>query len=175
MRKLSSMLALGLAMALTFGMTVSASSLNPSVSTKDPEITNTVLEEAASGVTASSGVTVSAIDVEQYDKTVAVTLTGDIKNKAEGNVTEVKGWVSVFDLKGTAGTVVVNNLPLNSSSDYVVVHWFDKGGFEVISNVTVSGSSITFKVDSFSTFAVVEVVKAGDDDDDDDDDNDDEY
>lgn len=174
MKKLSSMLALGMALALTLGMTVCAA---PSVSTENSNVTNQTLAETAAKVasTAEGGVTVApaAADVATYDEAVKVTPDSSVI----GDVT-VKATVAVFELNVTAGTIdaekgtkVTITLPeISGDKKYVILHKKADGAWETIKPDSISAGSIVATFKSLSPISIVEVEeKAGDDDNDDND------
>ncbi len=198
MKKFSSMLALGLAAAMTFGMTVCAA---PSVSTTDSDVTNDTLQEAAASVVVKneSVKEVEAITVEVFDQAAAA--AADVAAKATENIdsnpvikeaiAEVLGVPAAevtsadvtltplkgFDAKAEEGakfplTVTFEKVTgVSGGNSYVVLHQLPDGTWETL-KAAANGSSLTVTFpSSLSPVVPVKVekpVKAGIADDDED-------
>lgn len=155
MKKLSKMLALGLAMALTFGMTTfAAESPNPNASQE----ANAMVESVA-GVTTADGeeVTYTALDAE--DLTGAISVLYDDEEIVFGLDVKVTG----------AATIVISNSLIKADADYVVLHEYAEGKWEELDYVVTKDGEMQITSDDWSPVVIVEVVEADDDDDDDED------
>ncbi|MCM1101498.1 MAG: hypothetical protein NC079_08345 [Clostridium sp.] len=197
MKKFSKMLALGMALAMTFGMTVSAAE-NPSVSTVDSNVSQTTLNATAVAIqeSAPAGITVSGTNVAVYDvvagavKAVNQDGIAPEDNQAIAEAMQSVGIevekvnsltvVTAFDMTGTApadGKVTLKNVQgVEQNAKYVMMHVFVAGesvDIEFLPVVVNADGSITISgVNHFSTFALVkadvtEKEDTGDDDDDD--------
>ncbi len=161
MKKLSKMLAVSMALALTLGMTAFAA---PSKSTADSSITNAVLEEQAAKTVAKTAdgasVTVAAVDVTVYD-------AADAAGKAEGVVgstVKVEKILAVVDVQGPEGgaEVTIENAAIKADGKYVLLHQKKDGSWEKIDATKIEAGKITAKFSSFSAVAIVEISqKAG--------------
>lgn len=198
MKKFSKMLALGMALAMTFGMTVSAAE-NPSASTVDSNVSQTTLNETAAAIqeSAPAGITVSGTDVGVYDVVAsAVNAVNQEGIAPEDNQAIAEAMQSVgievekvnsltvvtaFDMTGTApadGKVTLKNVQgVEQNAKYVMMHVFatadDSIDIEFLPVVVNADGSITVSgVNHFSTFALVkaDVTEKEDTGDDDDDD-----
>ena len=171
MKKFSKLLALSLATALVFGMTVSAA---PSSTTSDGDIA--VEFEGAAPEGASTFVAVEssqaptnsdankAIATEDSDyEIVNVAWSGDLHfEDANGNTVATNGTiVAYFNENGDIPGVVAGKY-------YVVLHW--NGSTWVAVSGVQQGPVLYGVFSSLSPVAIVEVDKKADDDDDDDDD-----
>lgn len=174
MKKLSSMLTLGLAMAMVFGMTVSAAG---SVSTVNSSVTNDTLKAAADSVVAESSV---AVDVKEVDVAVfdnAAVTAPDAEVVGKGAETKI---VTAFDVEvaeaiTSSVTITFKNVEgVSAGKQYVALHQLKDGAWETLPAKVVGAGSIEITFNSLSPVAIVEVVKAGEMDDDDDDDDDEE-
>lgn len=164
MKKLSTALALGLAMALTFGMTAFAAESPTTDGVAAGE--QVVVTEASVAVTNA----VSDTQVAQISDGTAATQAG-VDSSAQS--------ISVFDLKlkegqtiPEGGLKVTFTLPAGTfdtgSYDYYVLH-FNGTAWEKVDSSVDSSEAITATFKSLSPIAIVSVEKDGDDDDDDDD------
>ncbi|MCM1535254.1 MAG: hypothetical protein NC126_04960 [Clostridium sp.] len=179
MKNFSKLLALGVAMSLTFGMTVFAAE-NPSVSTKDPNVSNATLSTEASTINAANeDVTVSAVSVKVYDTAATVAdsknFATEIAEKLDAEEVTKVDLVTVFDLTGKTGEITLKGLEnkVSTSAKYVMWHVFDNGSYEILPVTVNSDGSITFTTGSNSVFALYKVEateKDGEDEEDDDDD-----
>lgn len=163
MKKLSKVLALSLAMALTFGMTVSAAG---STSTTNTAVTNTTLAQQAQDVQKDASaktedgqavtVTVEATTVDKFDsaataaKEQAKTLT-----KNDGTATVVAAFELKVDVADKPVTISVKVPGVKADGKYAFLH-FDGAKWEVIAATNDNGTLTgTFK--SLSPVAVVEL------------------
>lgn len=163
MKKLSKILALGLAMALTFGLTVSAAG---STSTTNSEVTNTTLakqaEEVQKGATAKTedgtavNVTVEAATVDTFDsaaaaaKDAAKTIT-----KNEGTATVIATFKLSVDVTDKPVTITVKVPGVKADGKYAFLH-YDGAKWEVIA-ATNNNGALTGTFKSLSPVAVVEL------------------
>ena len=173
MKKFSKLLAMSLATALVFGMTVSAA---PSPITSDGDIEVIMLDgeapEGAIKLVADEGAAaapskadankVIASENSDYELT-NVTWSGDVHFEDEnGNVVPMNEQVVVlFNANGDLPGGVAGKY-------YVVLHW-NGSAWEAASDIQ-EGPVIYAVFSSLSPVAIVEVDKKADDDDDDDDD-----
>lgn len=189
MKNFSKLLALGVALSLTFGMTAFANEeIVYSRSTKDPAINDTVLEKNAEALNKdNAGVTITAVNAMWYDYFAEENGTNpffaDDATKALDveevkSVELVKG--AVFDIPDKTGEITLNvsalEVQLESGATYVMLHRLDNGKFEVLPVTVNSATSITFTIGSNSMFALYKVDATAKDtgsNDDGDDDNDD--
>lgn len=163
MKKISKMLALGLAMALTFGMTVSAAG---STSTTNSNVTNETLakqaEEVQKDATAKTDdgtavtVTVEAAKVETFDsaaayaKEAAKTIT-----KNEGTATVLSTFILTVDVEDKPVTVTVKVPGVKADGKYAFLH-YDGKKWEVV-NAANNNGALTGTFKSLSPVAVVEL------------------
>lgn len=163
MKKLSTALALGLAMALTLGMTAFAAE-----------------SPTTEGVAAGEKVTVaeSTVTVTNAVADTQVAQISDGTAAKQAGVDDSAKSISVFDLKlkdgqtiPEGGLKVTFTLPAGTfdtgSYDYYVLH-FNGTTWEKVDSSVGSSETITATFKSLSPIAIVKVEKAGDDDDDDD-------
>ena len=171
MKKFSKLLAMSLATALVFGMTVSAA---PSSTTSDGDIAVSVEGAAPEGaviVAKESSVAPSKADANKviasensdYELT-NVAWSGDVHfEDANGSTVATNGTiVAYFNENGDIPGVVAGKY-------YVVLHW-NGSKWEAVSGVQ-QGPVLYGVFSSLSPVAIVEVDKKADDDDDDDNDN----
>lgn len=164
MKKLSTALALGLAMALTLGMTAFAAE-----------------SPTTDGVAAGEKVTVaeSTVTVTNAVSDAQVSQISDGTAAKQAGVDDSAKSISVFDLKlkdgqtiPEGGLKVTFTLPAGTfdtgSYDYYVLH-FNGTAWENVDSTVDSSEAITATFKSLSPIAIVSVEKDGDDDDDDDD------
>lgn len=162
MRKLSKMLALGLAMFMTFGMTVSAAGSPVTGSSAATE----ALGQKVTGATANvEGVTVnanSAITEEAYKATDAEAS----KLKNENDIEDVKvlaaADVKVEGANGQEVTVTLDVADVQAGKTYVGIHLKDDGTTEILEGVVNADGKISFTSSNWSPILIVEVVKAED-------------
>ncbi|MCM1326095.1 MAG: hypothetical protein NC094_09630 [Bacteroidales bacterium] len=176
MKNFSKLLALGVAMSLTFGMTAFAAESPSASSSANPSVTNATLEAVADAVSPrTENVTVEAATVESFDtaaSAVAANVATDAgKDKiaeklAEAGAGEVEVTkatvVTVIVLEGTApsdGKVELGTVPnVTYGKNYVALHMLATGGSEFLPITVASDGSVTIHgVTSFSDWAVVEV------------------
>lgn len=170
-KRLASSLAVTLVCTMLLGMVAMAEE-NPSVNTKDPDITDQVLEEAAKAIQAPEGVTVASASVSAVNaakEKVEKDLKGDIADKLD--VAEVQEIVPVtaFDLHGTPGKITLLNVPgVEQGGRYVMLHQKGATEWEVLPVTVNSNGSITFEVESFSFFQLLRATQVVEKDDGDD-------
>ena len=183
MKKFTKMLALGLAAALTFGMTVSAAGSNDTTQEVADGV-NVVI--GAVGVQDSSG---NAVDVKaeasalpedaynenfgvDYDDALAKVDSNDAVNAAIDaafatleNKTEKKVYRDIIDVKveGTipAGGLYVPLLPSSDGEAYVIAHW-NGSGWEVLQTKVEDGVVYALFPQSFSPVYLSILTVAGD-------------
>ena len=182
MKNFSKLLALGVALSLTFGMTAFAAE-SPSAS---DGTTQAALDAVADNI-GGSDVEVSGVDLAVYETGLALLKEADLVKefsdeavKVMDDVEEVKivRLAAAFDVVGTPNTpITLTNVPnVVAGKQYVMLHILNNvtGAWEPVP-VTVNGTgSITFTVSSFSDFLLYEAEitakDTGSDDNDDDDD-----
>lgn len=172
MKKFSKLLALSLATALVFGMTVSAA---PSPVTSDGDIaveydgeapegaTKLVADEGAAAAPAKDDANKAIASLDSNYEMVNVIWSGDVHfEDANGNEVATNNTiVAFFNLQGDIPGVVAGKY-------YVVLH-LNGSKLEAVSGVQ-EGPVLYGVFSSLSPVAIVEVDKKADDDDDDDDD-----
>ncbi len=182
MKNFSKLLALGVALSLTFGMTAFAAE-SPVAS---DGTTQAALDAVAESITSSAGVTVTSVDVEGYDyakeveKGEAFTALADEIADTFSDVEKVNSVevVAVFDVVGTAGeAITLSGVPgVTKGSAYVLCHYVTETTYELVPVEVLGNGSIKFTLGSFSMASVVKVdftakdTGSNDDGDDDDDD-----
>lgn len=165
MKKLSTMLALGLSLALTFGMTAFAAE-SPNTEAVGPKV------EAAATNAAGEAVTVKV--EEKVDKAAVAAATEETVKAVLDTDSEVEV-VSVFEVNagGASNVTVTFTFPTGKLNvddyDFWVLHFdgtkWEKDSVKVES---VTADSITATFSNLSPVAIVAEAKDGDDDDDDD-------
>lgn len=181
MKNFSKLLALGVALSLTFGMTAFAAE---SPSTAVDGTTQEQLTKIAENIGKTEGVTVEMTvhtqnrGAQMLENTSAVkSMASDAAKVLDAKEVEILALAAAMDITGTPNEpITLTNVPnVKASKEYVLLHWKSKGGTEIIP-VTVNGDgSITFTVSAFSDFALYEAKitpKVDDEDDDNDDSND---
>ncbi len=150
MKKFAKMLALGLALSMTFGMAVSAAELNPSVVTKEPE--NVKIELPAG---------VEQIPATEEEKELAVNSAnivaanpGSIFGADYKNV-EILGTYFLEGPKDGKAVTVTFELPeLGANKSYSLLHVKEDGAIETI-NLVLKDGKYTAEISSFSPFILV--------------------
>lgn len=199
MKKLSKMAALGLALALTFGMTVNAEE-SPTTAGVAPELKeeqvkeytekSKTLEAAVGNVTVSVGGQTVTLDKEpvapetlyeavQIAAGKAAEVTADLKLDVPEGKTVVTNVVGSADIKWT-GEIPAGGLELTipisgieEGKKYILLH-LTGGKWETILPTSVANGKVTATFTSLSPVVASEVmiVEVGEDEDDDDDDSD---
>lgn len=174
MKKFSKMLALGLALVLTMGMTVSAAENSENTSNSNAA-TEALTSSTSVGSVEINGKTVtfefSAASAESLTKVESVVEAlanegcegifitgGEIPAPANLTAEEIANGV----------TVPLSNPNISKDKTYVVLHVLTNGDVEVLPATVVANGSLTFVTKSFSPFYVVEMKEIDEDDDDDD-------
>ena len=183
-KRFAGIAALGLALSLTFGMTVCAAG-SP---TTDSGYTDSALEEAANNTqVADQTVTVDGKTVEVKLETAPVTVVQQqqaettIKNSittisnavdqaVSGTVSNVKVEKVLPGIQVTPVTtltkeeiakvgvpVSIQNSAIVSGKTYMILHTKDDGTTEILGPVTASNNTVTVKFYSFSTATPIEV------------------
>lgn len=163
MKKSSKILTLSLAMALVFGMTVSAAG---STSTTNSEVTNTTLAKQAEEVQKDAAaktedgtevtVTVAATTVEKFDSAAAAakeqakTLT-----KNDGTATVVAAFELSVDVADKPVIISVKVPGVKADGKYAFLH-YDGAKWEVIAASNNNGT-LTGTFNSLSPVAVIEL------------------
>lgn len=163
MKKLSTMLALGLSLALTFGMTAFAA--------ESPSTGAVGIKPGASATNAAGEVVSVTVEENVSEKAVSAATEDTVKSVLDTD-SEV-AVVSVFEVKagGASNVTVTFTFPTLDvdNYDYWVLHFdgtkWEKDSVKVES---VTATSITATFSSLSPVAIVSEAKDGDDDDDDD-------
>ena len=168
MKKFSKMLALGVAAALTFGMTVSAAE---SPSTEAAGIIGAVLEEVqvqdSNGNIVNVKIEASGLPEDVYSPEFGLNYT-EAKEKAIeaveaalnaaaatlGNV-EIKGYSDIIEMSPAPGTVIpagglyVPVVPTAGNEAYVVAHW-NGAGWDVLQTKVENGYVYALFPENFS-------------------------
>lgn len=160
MRKLSTMLALGLAMVMTFGMTVSAAG-SPVAGSN--EVTEALGKGVTGATTSVEGVTVNAdcaITEASYNEADAIVVElnkdGDIENAVIVAAADVK----VEGANGQEVTVELEVAGVKADKTYVALHQKADGEWEVLDVVILADGKIALTSKNWSPIVIVEVEEA---------------
>ena len=153
MKKFAKMLALGLALSMTFGMAVSAAE-NPSVVAKDP-IVQTPAEVTVEGIKEDSNVT---------DETKAAVVEAIDAVKSNPSSVLPGAWLSIAEVKGTffwdatGETEVTLDVSkygaLGENENYALLHYVN-GKVEYINLGKPVNGKLVAKLNSYSPFTLV--------------------
>lgn len=170
MKKLSKMLALGLAMALTFGMTVCAAE---STGTATSSAESEAQYDKVTGAASESGkVELLVVSKESYD--AAEKIVADL---VKGDDYESASIIAAADVKLSELTaaeiskgvsVTLNVSAVKEGNNYVALHQKADGSWETLPVEVVADGVVKIKFTSLSPVVLVQVEKADVDDDDDD-------
>lgn len=183
-KRFAGIAALGLALSLTFGMTVCAAG-SP---TTDSGYTDSALEEAAKdtqvadqtvtvdGKTVEVKLETAPVTVEQQQKAETTiknstsTIYNAVDQKVSGTVENLKVEKVLPGIQVTPVTtltkeeiakvgvpVSIQNSAIENGKTYMILHTKDDGSTEILGPVTASNNTITVKFFSFSTATPVEV------------------
>ncbi len=168
MRKLSTMLALGLALVMTFGMTVSAAG-SPVPGSND--VTEALGKGVTSATTNVEGVTVNAdcaITEASYNEADAIVVELNKDSEIENAVIVAAANVEVEGANGQEVTVELEVAGIKADKTYVALHQKDDGEWEVLDVVVLADGKIALTSSNWSPIVIVAVDVADEDDDDDD-------
>lgn len=169
MRKLSKLLAFGLAMVLTFGMTVSAAENSTNTGASNAE-TEALTNQITGATVDVEGVTVELGKVFVESKEEADEI---LKNFVEEDGIEDATIIAATDVQvsGANGQSVTVTLAVNGvekGKEYVAFH-LGKNGWEALEVVVLADGKIQLTSDDWSPVYIVEVEVEDEDDEDDED------
>ena len=166
MRKLSKLLALGLAMVLTFGMTVSAAEDSTNTGTSNAE-TEALTNQITGATVDVEGVTVDLGKVYVESKEEADVLVEALKDEdgIEDATIVAATDVQVTGANGQSVTVTLEVKGVEKGKEYVAFH-LGKGGWEALDVVVLEDGKIQITSDDWSPVYIVEVEEEDEDEDD---------
>ena len=180
MKKLSSMIALGLTLSMVLGMTAfAAESSDTGIDSGNPDVKVQTVENAAevkAGIQeAAAAITSNETAKKQVEDVLAKASISADKVEAVANVIAKEEPVAA-PIEITSGTVeklvnnelplIVNNVVFEKARTYIAVHVFDNGDVEYLPVRVDGDNSISvLGVTHFSSFTIYDItdaVKAGD-------------